>query len=385
MRVLFVNHTGQVSGAEQAMLSLLHAIRDEVDVAIACPAGPLTCALRSAGFKVDAIPETYGSLKLHPARTAAAVWEMARAAAAVRTVLKEARADVIHANSTRAGLICAAATLAGGTPVITHVRDVLPRGGTPALVRSVIGRRSAALVAISEHVFRTLPGRGAHLIYDCVDCSRFDPALVSRERTRADLGLDRDVPVLGIVAQITPWKGQDDAVKALAAVKTDAGPVRLLIVGSVKFVSRATRHDNPAYMRQLDSLIDALGLREHVTFLGEREDIPELIGAMDVLLLPSWEEPFGKAVVEGMAMQVPVVVTSIGGPAEVVRDGVDGLVVPPRQPEAWARAISELISAPDRRLEMGRRGRERACGRFGLEAHARSVLSLYSAIVPAGR
>jgi L-malate glycosyltransferase len=269
--------------------------------------------------------------------------------------------------------------------VITHVRDVLPRGRLPALVRWVISRRSAALVAISEYVLRTLPQPRAHLIYDCVDCSRFDPTLVSRERTRADLGLDRDIPVLGIVAQITPWKGHDDAVKALAAIKPEAGAVRLLIVGSVKFVSRATRHDNPAYMRQLKSLIDALDLRENVIFLGERDDIPELIGAMDVLLLPSWEEPFGKAVVEGMAMQVPVVVTSIGGPAEVVRDGVDGLVVPPRQPQAWARAMKELISAPERRLEMGRRARERACNRFGLGAHARSVLSLYSAIVAVER
>src|SRR5204863_500605 len=82
-------------------------------------------------------------------------------------------------------------------------------------------------------------------------------------------------------------------------------------------------------------------------FMGERGDLAPILRAMDVVLVPSWEEPFGVAVIEAMAMGVPVLATNVGGPAEIVRSGQEGVTLPPRQPERWAQVLDELLSCPE--------------------------------------
>ena len=105
--------------------------------------------------------------------------------------------------------------------------------------------------------------------------------------------------------------------------------------------------------------------------------MPEILRACDVALLPSWEEPFGRVVVEAMAMAVPVVATSVGGPAEIIRDGIDGLLVAPRQPEALAGAITWLLADESRCRAMGAAARTAAVERFGQERHGAGVTALY--------
>jgi glycosyltransferase involved in cell wall biosynthesis len=157
----------------------------------------------------------------------------------------------------------------------------------------------------------------------------------------------------------------------------------LLIVGEAKFVDPATRFDNRAYVARMHELVERLGLAEHVSWLGERGDVPELMAAMDVLLLPSWEEPFGRSVIEAMAMGVPVVATNIGGPAEIIEAGTDGYLVAPREPQRWAEAIRELADQPGLRAQMGRAGRAKAEQRFSLQAHVKAILELYERAIGA--
>src|SRR5207244_4255122 len=102
-----------------------------------------------------------------------------------------------------------------------------------------------------------------------------------------------------------------------------------LVVGEPTFTSGATRYRNEAYDESLRQLAAELGVSESVSFLGGREDVPEIVRSLDVLLVPSWEEPFGRTILEGMAMEVPVIATNVGGPPEIVADGKDGLLLPP--------------------------------------------------------
>ena len=111
--------------------------------------------------------------------------------------------------------------------------------------------------------------------------------------------------LLGVVAQLSPWKGQDTAIEALRILREQGIDAHLLLIGSAKFVARATRFDNEGYVAGLRRLVADAGLQDHVTWLGEREDVPELVRALDVLLLPSWEEPFGRALIEAMALKCP--------------------------------------------------------------------------------
>jgi glycosyltransferase involved in cell wall biosynthesis len=101
-----------------------------------------------------------------------------------------------------------------------------------------------------------------------------------------------------------------------------------------------------------------------------------------VLLQPSEEEPFGRAVIEAMALEVPVLATSVGGPVEILADGREGFLLDPHDPAAWAAAIGTLAEAPERAREMGRAGRRRAESAFGLEHHARAMLAVYRRVAP---
>jgi len=380
MRVLFVNHTGLMSGAEYSLLELLRGLPDGVQRELACPAGPLLARARASGIATHAIGGTDGSLRLHPRHTPVALAEIAGAALEIRRLAAGRGADVVHANSIRAGV---AATLGRrrGTPLVSHVRDCLPAGPVTGATMGLLARRSTALIANSAYTReRCVPPRAwgrTAVVHSPVDLARFDPERIDRAEARRALGLAADAPVLGVVAQITPWKGQLDAVRTLGEIDGRHPDATLLLAGSAKFTSGATRYDNVAYLEEIRREIAACGLGGRVRLLGEREDVPRVLRALDVLLVPSWEEPFGRSVVEGMAMALPVVATDRGGPAEIVRDGRDGRVLAPRDAPAWAGAVAELLSDPPRRAAMGASARARVCEKFGLAAHVAGVMDVY--------
>ncbi len=186
--------------------------------------------------------------------------------------------------------------------------------------------------------------------------------------------------MLGLVAQISPWKGQETAIEALRLLREQGVDADLLLVGEALFVAASTRFDNERFLARLRALASEAGLEDRVHWLGEREDVPELVRALDVLLLPSWEEPFGRAVIEAMAMEVPVVATSVGGPAEIVEDGREGYLAPPRDARAWATAIRRVIDGPEGGAAMGRAGRARVEREFTFVQQAAAMLRVYEGL-----
>jgi L-malate glycosyltransferase len=384
VKVLYVNHTGHVSGGEHSLLSLLAGLPAALEAHVSCPEGPLAEEVRSRGIELHPIPAIDGSLKLHPLRTGRAMADMARAAVLVRRAASAVEADLVHANSIRSGLIGGLASRLGGPPTITHVRDCLPAGRLSNLTRRLVCSTSTVILANSGYTaerFAVRDGRAAvRVAHSPIDLRRFDPQRIERGTVRERFGLEPSDVAMGVVAQLTPWKGQEEAIRTTAHLAQEFPRVKLLLAGSAKFVSASTRYDNPAYVRGLEKLVTDLGVEERVAFLGEREDVPELMRALDVLLVPSWEEPFGRAVAEGMAMGLPVAATSVGGPGEIIREG-EGLLLPPRMPERWAHALAPLVENPAGRERMGKRAQESARERLGVERHVAAVLDTYRAAV----
>jgi glycosyltransferase involved in cell wall biosynthesis len=349
VRILFVNHTGARSGAENAMLRLLEHLPAEHERAVACPAGgPLAATLNERGLTHYDIAGTEVSLALHPVRTARGLAGLARSAVGVRRVARRFGADVIHANSVRAGLIASAARQLGGPPVVVQCHDHLPNDRVGAITRAAIARYAELVVAVSEVTAddfnRGLAEPKAERVYISVDHERFANAEADGAGLRAELGLGAGTWVLAEVAQITPWKGQDTAIRALARVR-ERHDAHLLLVGDVAFASQ--RYDNEGFGRSLRALVTELGLEHAVHFLGRRDDVPRLLASIDLLLLPSWDEPFGLVVAEAMAAGTPAFVTVRGGVSDYVEDGVNGRLLPPHDPEPWAEAIASLLDAPE--------------------------------------
>jgi glycosyltransferase involved in cell wall biosynthesis len=380
MNVLVVNHTGIVSGAEVATLHLLCSLPGDIRTVLACPEGPLAARAREAGLRVATVAGMSGSLRLHPVETARGVKDLVRLGWESRRLARRTGADVVHAASIRAGL---AAGLPSGPlpPLVVSLHDCLPPGAVSGLTQRLVDRRAAAIVVNSRYTAASWRsgrrGPPLRVVHPPVDLARY-----RRQRARDDraaLGLDGARPIIGVAAQITPWKGQDTAVRALAGIRERHPDAQLVLAGETKFVDRATRFDNRAYLASLGELISELGLEGCVHFLGQRDDLPEVLTSLDVLLVPSWEEPFGLVMVEAMAVGTPVVATSVGGPCEVIRDGVSGRLLPPDRPELWAEAVSALLSDPGLRERMAAEGLATA-REFGREAYAEATADVYRSV-----
>jgi L-malate glycosyltransferase len=219
------------------------------------------------------------------------------------------------------------------------------------------------------------------MLHNPLDIAAFDPGLISKSAARATLGLPRATPLVGLIAQITPWKGQDVAIKALARMRERRPDARLLLVGEAKFVGQAARYDNRNFEAWLHRLVRSEQLESRVEFWGERDDVATILRALDVLVAPSWEEPFGRSVIEAMALETAVIATSVGGPPEFIEDGVNGLVISPRDVDAWAVALDDLLGDVPRREEIARLGSLTARSRFDLGRYVDRVVTVYDVVL----
>ena len=384
MRILFANHTGAVSGAENAMLRLLDHLPAEHERAVACPSdGPLQPILAQRGIAQYGIDGTDVSLSIRPVQTTRGLLRLVRSGFALRRAARSFGADVIHANSVRAGLIAIVARRLGGPPVVVQCHDHLPQNRVGRLTRVAIARGADGVVAVSDRTAEDfndgLARPKAERVYISVDHERFSPAAQGSSAIRSELSLPDDAWLLAEVAQITPWKGQDTAIRALERVR-ERHDAHLLIVGDVAFSSQ--RYDNVGFRRSLGELARDLGVADAVHFLGRRDDVPGLIGSIDLLLLPSWDEPFGLVVAEAMAIGTPVLVTDRGGVREYVADGVNGRLLPPHDADAWAAAVDELLGDRETLARMSRESINTAA-QFNDERYSREMLAAYERVASA--
>jgi glycosyltransferase involved in cell wall biosynthesis len=389
-RVLYINQTGQVSGAERSLLAMIESVRPAVDPVLACPAGELTDAAHELGVATTPISGTLASFRLHPLHTSRGLYEIGRSALQVRAAVGRLRPDLVHANTTRASLLAVLARHRHRPPIVAHIRDWAPDGRLPRLVDGLVGRRADAVVANSTTVgdqFREVPlRRPLRVIHNAVDLARFDPAVCDGAAVRRELGVPAERIVLSVIGQLAPIKGQDDAIEILAGLLGAGVDAELLLVGTAKFTAPGASLDNEDFERGLHRRAAELGVAERVRFLGERGDVPDVLAATDLMLMPFWREGFGRVAIEAMALGVPVAAAAVGGPLDIVRPGVDGLLLPPRDPAAWTRELLPLLGDRPRLLELGERGRQRA-GEFGLESQTKAVLGLYRELLgerPAG-
>jgi L-malate glycosyltransferase len=381
VKLLFANHTSDMSGAEIALLRLIAGLGDGHDCVVACPPdGAFPERLAEEGIDRVPLPTLDLTLRMHPVFTPVGLAQAGAAGAALRAHARRLGADVVHANSVRAGLLGAVADRMGSVPIVTQVHDHLPHSTTGRAARSMIARTSAGVVAVSNRTTDSfnegLRTPRAERVYISIDPDCFVPQDVAPARIRSELGLNPDARMIAEVAQITPWKGQDVAIRMLAGLLPEFPDTHLLIVGQVSFQTRMTRFDNQAYLDGLHRLVGELGVERHVHFLGQRDDVPALFAAADFSVLPSWDEPFGTAAVESTAMGTPALVGNVGGIVEHVFDRVNGRTLPPKDADAWLAAARELLADRDLLTRMAVAARERAAD-FTDQAYARNMLGAY--------
>ena len=303
-------------------------------------------------------------------------------------VLEEQQIDLIHANSLAAGLIGGVAAKLYGVPIVMHKRYATAYGVLDRICEALLDR----VILVSEATRWTFaPNSKQALIYNGVELPLFQPSSqverqrnpdligVGRQRNpdpigvetlRADVNLDPDALLVGIVTRITPEKGIHTLIEATAKLKASP-PVQLLVVGGPYFPKDAE------YIDSLKTQAEELGVADRVVFTGFLEDTGAILSLLDVVLLASTiPEACPRTIIEAMAAGVPVIATPLGGSKELVTPET-GLLVPAEDADAFAAAITQLAEDAEQRKRMGKACRLKAEQLFCATQNARLTEDLY--------
>ena len=193
-------------------------------------------------------------------------------------------------------------------------------------------------------------------------------------RFRERLGADDGGCIIGMVAALVPWKGHRIFIRAAREVCRIDENVRFVIAGGDTF------GDHPGYLDDLRKTCTEASLDGRLTFTGHVEDVMPLMAACDIVVLPSSNEPFGRVILEAMALEKAVVAVGAGGPRDIIEHGVSGILVDPHDHGVIAAEIMKLVDDPDKRRGMGRAGRERVEKWFRIDRIVRDVECVYDAV-----
>ena len=379
-RVVFVDHVARLSGGEIALLRLLPALAGDVDVHVVLgEEGPLVERLRVQGISVEVLPlapalrdlrkDTLRPSRFDPMAAARVAPYVARLARRIRA----RRADLVHTNSLKAALYGGAAGRLARVPVIWHLRDRIADDYLPhsavMLVRAAARVLPTAVVANSRATLDTLPRvQPARVVYNPIvpdsvghsiraAAARTDACTTDRDhRSSRPLEGPARLP-RGICGSVPRHAG--------ARSRDRQRPVRRRCLRATPQRSRRNVSESPS----------------QIEFRGFREDVQVELAELDMLVHSSViPEPFGQAVLEGMAAGIPVIATDAGGPAELITNGRDGILTQPGDAHELAEALRRLESDAALREALGSEAMRRSM-EFTPERTAERLLGVYREVL----
>lgn len=348
LRVLVVMPLGAALGGGESMLRqlLVHGRGQDVEwIVVFLRDGPMVAKMRALGLDVHVIEA--GRFRHVTARI--------RAIRKVARLAKSSGADVVLGWMVAGQLTAGSAALIAGLPCVwfqvgTPRPDWLDRLATLLPARGVLVLSRAAAAAQA----RVWPRRRQWLVYPGVPLDAFDASrLPAPAVVRSNLRLPAQGPLIGMVGRLQRWKGMHVFIAAMARVHWSRPGVRAVIVGG-------PHETEPRYASELRAQASLLGLNDVITFAGFQTNIPEWMQAMDVFVHASDREPFGIVLIEAMALGKPVIAGSGGGPAEIITDGENGILVPYGDVGSLAHAILRYLDDDAFAARVGAAARIRA-------------------------
>jgi glycosyltransferase involved in cell wall biosynthesis len=351
-------------GVEEVVLALLQRLDpSEFRLALAAPQALL-----------DSFAGDLHGVAVDTEAVQADSWTRRRDVARLSGFIGRLRPHIVNPHLFRSTLVAAPVAKWHGVKVVEtyHGREgwrgSLLRGGF--LPDRMVAKLVDRTIAVSEAARAFLiSGKGyaadkVVVVPNGRDLSTFRPG-VGRDSLRKELGLDRAVPLVGVVGRLEAQKGHAYLFEAWPSIVAEFPDARLLVVG------------DGSLRQRLQARARELGVTESVIFVGFRADVPRVLDALDVLALPSLYEGMPLTAIEASAMGRPVVATAVDGTPEVIREARTGRLVPPADPVALSRAIRSVLRDPLGAQRMGRAGRDFVLDRFDLDRQVASTARVY--------
>jgi glycosyltransferase involved in cell wall biosynthesis len=294
-------------------------------------------------------------------------------------IIRKYRINIVHSNTSAVFSGSVAAYITKRVH-FWHVREIYI---TPRLSGWIIARLinllSTKAIAVSNAVRENLTRNGCDpnkiaVIHNGIDVECFSPDEMKRNLIRSEFEIPQSAIVIGMIGRISSWKGQDILVLAAKEIVESFPEVQFLLVGGVVEWEEFRRDD-------LISLINESGLSESIILEDFRSDVPDLLTAFDIFVLPSTlPDPYPTVVLEAMASGLPVIASAQGGSMEMVSEDC-GILVPAGDPRALAASINDLIKNTDIRISMGQKSMLRAQQKFSTQSYVDSIESVYSEVI----
>jgi L-malate glycosyltransferase len=383
-RVVYLNHTGLVSGAERVLVNMLRGLdRGRYEPFVLCPAEGNLCAMvKAEDVECVAVPPVVARFTWRPDRLWKAIASLGKAVVAVRRRLSWLDPDLVHANTLRSGIIASFAALGTGRVVIWHVHDILPKHPLSAAIRffAWLSRRTQ-IIAVSHATAKAFCGplpfeNRVHIIHNGTDLGQFPLKQPGDTKFRMKMGIPEEAFLVCAVGQICERKGLLELLDAFERTSGSAPQMHLAIAGKVVFL-----HEE----KYFESLLRAVAeprLSERVHFTGEVRDVSSLLQAADLLVLNSRQEPFGLVLVEAMASGTPVLATRVGGIPEIVKDAENGWLVENGDTAGLSKKLLELSQNRSLLERVAQAAHHETCPQFSLEKFQSRLHNLYADLIP---
>lgn len=365
-RILFVDHTAVMGGAELSLLDMATAYAHSSKVLL-FQTGSLQGRLKQAQVEVVIARASAQMLSLRTSarlKSLAIIPELWRIAGEISQL--SADSNLVLANSQKAFIAAALATLRGSPPLVWYLHDILTAKHFSSLNRLVavsLANRFASKVLVNSQAtgkaFVAAGGKSdlCHVVYNGFKSDKFD-RVASQDiaDVRATLGIG-NAPLVGLFSRLSYWKGQHILLEAVR----ELSQVQVVLVGEALF----GEHE---YVDEIKQLAQIPELQGRIHWLGFRDDVPTLMKACDIVVHTSTEpEPFGRVIVEGQLAQKPVVASAAGGALELIESGRNGFLFPPEDAIALRQSINKLISDHSLAKTIAQQGYYDARANFSLE------------------
>lgn len=361
--MVLADHIGYADGVRHGVTTyLLHVL----PLLAAAGVDLTVCFLRQP----HAAAEEMRARGIHPVFLDAGKWDPT-VALRVAALGRRKRVRLLHATGVKGTLVARIAARLIGARTLLHVHDLNDPGAALSALQRLIAQPADAAVCVSEAV-RELTVTRYRVARERVRIARNGiplellrgAATAARSRVLEELGIEPVRLVLAMIGRLHAVKGHRDLLAMLPEIVRGCPRALLLVIGDGP--------ERPA----CEALARSLGMSGHVRFLGRRSDVPRLLAAIDLVLMPSRSEGLGLAAIEAVAAGRPVIAFAVGGLPEVVVDGVNGRLVRSGDHQAFASAVVETLRDPAQRLSYAR-GAASSAQHFGVEAHVRRLIDCY--------
>jgi glycosyltransferase involved in cell wall biosynthesis len=364
MKILFLDQSGKLGGAELCLLDIARKYRDRC----------LVCLFSDGDFRTmleaNQIPVQVLETPLGIHKDSSILAGLLNTGQLLPLILKVARLsrqyDLIYTNTQKALVVGALASVLSHCPVVYHLHDILSTehfSPTNQRIAVTLANRFGSVVIAnsqaSQSAFIAAGGQAklSQVVYNGFDPSLYQAAMSQRQPIRQELGFTAQEFVVGHFSRLAPWKGQHLLIEALTHCPRS---VSAILVGAALF-------GEEDYVQQLQQQVKDLQLEHRVRWLGFRSDVAALMAACDLVAHTSTApEPFGRVIVEAMLCGTPVVAAAAGGAIELVEQDVTGWLVTPGDPLKLAMIIQQCDDRPDRAIEMAKAAQTQASQRFDL-------------------